>query len=149
VSYPSTCTDCYQPVDLDWFAKEKTAGRLPVIHDCGKVLYRGTFAHIGEVGIEAEAKKTIARSKSTLPLPVGTRGVYSASPVPQTTPPSMPTTPSTTPHAFSKDPPRQTRPCEHCGKSVVVERSTKRFCGGSCRKLASRKRQESDQHVPV
>jgi hypothetical protein len=144
VNYPSICTQCYQPVDLDWFAKEKAAGRLPVVHACGKVLYRGIFAHIGMAGLEAEEEKATARLKSTLPPPVGTKGVHLASPAPSgsTGLPALPTptTPSLTPS-------RQTRPCQQCGKPVVVERSTKRFCGGSCRKLASRKRLKANRRT--
>jgi hypothetical protein len=147
VSYPSICTDCYKPVDIDWFAAEKEAGRLPIVHDCGRVLYRGTFAHIGEAGLDAEARG--AAVPFILPLPMGARGAYLASPASPTTPQlHVPTTPPTTPHASSKAPFRQTRPCEHCGKSVVVERSTKKFCGPSCRKKASRKRLKSDLPAP-
>jgi hypothetical protein len=146
VRHPSICTHGYQPVDLDWFAKEKAAGRLPVAHACGRVLYSGAFAHIGEAGLEAEEEKATARLKSTLPPPVGTKGVYLASPAPSgsTALPVLPTptTPSLTPF-------RQTRPCQHCGKPVVVERSTKRYCGGSCRKQASRKRLKSKPAQPV
>lgn len=32
---------CWGLIDLDWFARERQAGRLPIVHECGRVLYRG------------------------------------------------------------------------------------------------------------
>ena len=39
-AYPSVCTGdgCYQPIDLEWLNRELRAGRLPIVHACGRVL---------------------------------------------------------------------------------------------------------------
>jgi hypothetical protein len=39
----SVCTQCYKQVDHAWFAAQREAKAYPIIHECGRVLYRGTY----------------------------------------------------------------------------------------------------------
>jgi len=42
------CGGCYKVIDLTWFSTKRLANEIPIVHECGRVLYSGKYREKGE-----------------------------------------------------------------------------------------------------